>query len=306
VALEHSRQPRRSGKKVATGAPGTPGGREGTVLWPEAGRDVFTSDRLPLPEPLSLVASHYWSVSWRRAATQPFRQQVLSHPVTHLTVEAAAGGRIHGLAVPAALVHGVVTRVFTVDLPVAGRVAGLAFRPGGLAALLAVDVRGITNRVVHAESLFGDSVRDLAAEVLTELSDETRRDVVAGYLARRLDPHVERIESDAAYRTVREATALMRSREHLALASVAAQLHVSPRTLQRLFARYVGTSPLWVLRRYRLQDAVASIDAGEGEDLAGLAAALGFADHAHLARAFTAVVGVPPSLYRAGRASARA
>jgi len=272
------------------------------VLWPAAGRDVFTSDRLALPEPLSLVASHYWSVTWRREAAEPFRQQVLSHPVTHLTVEAAEDGRIHGLAAPAALVHGVVTRVFTVDLPVAGRVAGLAFRPGGMAALLDVDVRSLTNRVVPAESLFGDSVHRLVAEVLAEPDDEARRDVVARHLAVRLEPLVERVESDAGYRTVREATALMRAREHVALASVASQLHVSPRTLQRLFARYVGASPLWVLRRYRLQDAVAALDAGAGEDLAGLAASLGFADHAHLARAFTAVVGVPPSQYRRGTA----
>lgn len=274
------------------------------MLWPAAGREVFTRDRLALPDPLPLVAAHYWSVTWRRAAAEPFRQQVLGHPVTHLTVEAAEGGRIHGLAVPAALVHGVVTRVFTVDLPVAGRVAGLAFHPGGLAALLDVDVRSLTNRVVPAGSLFGDSVGHLATRVLAEPDDAERRDAFADYLVRRLEPHADRIGSDTAYRTVRAATALMRSREHVSLAPVAAGLHVSPRTLQRLFARYVGASPLWVLRRYRLQDAVAALDAGEGEDLAGLAASLGFADHAHFARAFTAVVGVPPSRYRLGAASA--
>nr|WP_281497362.1 helix-turn-helix domain-containing protein [Ornithinimicrobium sp. F0845] len=67
-----------------------------------------------------------------------------------------------------------------------------------------------------------------------------------------------------------------------------------------MFSQYVGASPLWVLRRYRLQDAAALIDAGEGEDLAALAASLGFADQAHFTRAFTAVIGVPPSVYRAG------
>jgi AraC-like DNA-binding protein len=56
-----------------------------------------------------------------------------------------------------------------------------------------------------------------------------------------------------------------------------------------------------VLRRYRLQDAAAAIDAGEGPDLAALAAELGFADQAHLTRSFTQVIGVPPSVYREGR-----
>ena len=43
---------------------------------------------------------------------------------------------------------------------------------------------------------------------------------------------------------------------------------------------------------------VAALDAGEGHDLAALAASLGFADHAHLTRVFTATIGVPPSEYR--------
>ncbi len=273
------------------------------MLWPAAGQDVFATDRLALPEPLSLVASHFWSVAWRRAAAAPFRQQVLSHPVTHLTVEAAEGGRMHGMAVPAALVHGVVTRVFTVDLPLAGRVAGLAFHPGGLAALLDADVRALTDRVVPAEEILGASAGDLAVAVLAEPDDAARRDLLAADLAARLEPHRDRIAADDGYRTVRAAVALMHEPGQVAVAPVAERLHVSVRTLQRLFARYVGATPLHVLRRYRLQDAVAALDAGEGRDLAALAAALGFADHAHFTRAFTAVVGVPPSRYRRGPAA---
>ncbi len=93
----------------------------------------------------------------------------------------------------------------------------------------------------------------------------------------------------------------MRVREHVTLAPVAERLHVSPRTLQRMFARYVGASPLWVLRRYRLQDAAAAIDVGEGDDLGALASDLGFADQGHFTRAFAEVIGVPPSTYRVGR-----
>ena len=66
---------------------------------------------------------------------------------------------------------------------------------------------------------------------------------------------------------------------------------MSTRSLQRLFAAYVGLSPKAVLARYRLQDAAASIDAGEVTDLAGLAAELGWFDQAHFSRDFRAVVG---------------
>lgn len=78
---------------------------------------------------------------------------------------------------------------------------------------------------------------------------------------------------------------------------VAARAGASVRSRQRLFAAYSGVSPKAVLARYRLQNAAASIDAGELDDLAGLAAALGWFDQAHFSRQFRAVVGGPPGEY---------
>jgi transcriptional regulator GlxA family with amidase domain len=72
---------------------------------------------------------------------------------------------------------------------------------------------------------------------------------------------------------------------------------MSIRSLQRLFATYVGVSPKAALARHRLQDAAALMDAGEVDDLAGLAASLGWFDQAHFSRDFRSVVGMPPSAY---------
>jgi AraC-like DNA-binding protein len=271
------------------------------VLWPDVGEDVFDTGHLPVRAPANLVVSHYWWVRWRREAAAPFRPQVLGHPVCHLTVEDAEGGRLHDLPTPACLVHGLVRRVFAVELPVAGRVAGLAFHPGGLAALLDTDVSELAGRIVPAQDLLGASVRALARTVLAEDDESARREAFACFVEALLEPRLEAVEADSGYRLVRAAAELMRAREHLTLAPVAERLGVSGRTLQRLFRRYVGASPLWVLRRYRLQDAAAAIDAGEGTDLAALASELGFADQAHFTRSFTQVIGVPPSVYRGAR-----
>jgi AraC-like DNA-binding protein len=270
------------------------------VLWPDVGVDVFETGPLPVSAPASLVVSHYWWVRWRRPATVPFRPQVLGHPVCHLTVE-DADGDLHGLPAPACLVHGVVTKVFSVELPVAGRVAGVAFHPGGLAALLDRDVGELTGRLVPAVQVLGAGVHAAAQQVLAEADEEVRQRALVGYVESLLGANLERVSSDPGYATVREAAEVMRSREHVTLAPVAERLNVSGRTLQRLFRRYVGATPLWVLRRYRLQDAAAAIDAGQGHDLAALAADLGFSDQAHFTRSFTQVIGVPPSVYRQGR-----
>jgi len=74
---------------------------------------------------------------------------------------------------------------------------------------------------------------------------------------------------------------------------------LSVRSLQRLFADYVGVSPKWVMRWARLHEAAARADGGEPVDWAALARDLGYADQAHLTRDFTATIGVPPSRYAA-------
>jgi AraC-like DNA-binding protein len=72
---------------------------------------------------------------------------------------------------------------------------------------------------------------------------------------------------------------------------------LTARSLQRLFADYVGVSPKWVMRRARLHEAAARADGGGFVDWAALAADLGYADQAHLTRDFTVTLGVSPARY---------
>jgi transcriptional regulator GlxA family with amidase domain len=91
--------------------------------------------------------------------------------------------------------------------------------------------------------------------------------------------------------------AMLADRSLTSVQSVTDRFNVEPRTLQRLFRRYVGVGPKWVLRRFRLHDAQLMLDAGEVEDLATLATTLGWFDQAHFTRDFRAAVGVPPRAY---------
>jgi AraC-like DNA-binding protein len=58
--------------------------------------------------------------------------------------------------------------------------------------------------------------------------------------------------------------------EHLA-----AMHHVAPRTLQRLFRRYVGVGPKWVLKRVRIHEAADQLTAGSPPRWTELALDLG-------------------------------
>ena len=80
---------------------------------------------------------------------------------------------------------------------------------------------------------------------------------------------------------------------------LAAASGMTARSLQRLFADYVGVSPKWVMRRARLHEAAERADSGEPVDWALLASDLGYADQAHLTRDFTATLGISPTRYAA-------
>jgi AraC-like DNA-binding protein len=75
------------------------------------------------------------------------------------------------------------------------------------------------------------------------------------------------------------------------------QFYLTERTLQRLFNRYVGVSPSWVIRRYRIHDAIAQLDQGEVLDWPALAVDLGYFDQSHFIKDFKNIIGVSPVKY---------
>jgi AraC-like DNA-binding protein len=70
------------------------------------------------------------------------------------------------------------------------------------------------------------------------------------------------------------------------------------RSLQQLFSEYVGVSPKWVIRRFRLHEAADSLAGGDEPDLAALAQRLGYFDQAHFTSDFRKLVGQTPADYR--------
>jgi AraC-like DNA-binding protein len=243
----------------------------------------------PVSEPLRPFVERYWSVRWDLTGRPPFRSEVLSHPSVNVSVESGTEPRF-GFAMPSVLVHGVVTRRFSVDLTGAGRVTAVKFRPGGFTAF--TGARPDRSSVEPLGRQLGVSPRRLLTDVLAPEDDDDRAAVLDAALVP-LAP-----EPPGPYLDLLGLVgAMIEDRDLVRVDQVAAVGGLSVRSLQRLFAGYVGLSPKAVLARYRLQDAAAAIDAGEVDDLAGLAASLGWFDQAHFSRDFRAVVGVTPSAY---------
>lgn len=221
--------------------------------------------------------------------TEPYVAEILPYPSVNVTFEQPGG----------AFVNGVCTRKFERELTGRGRAFGLKFWAGGFGALTGRDVASLRDQVLPLTDVFPDGDR-LADLVFAEESDVRRRAVVEAYLTDQPDP------DDPQYELVREiVTAMAGDRSITRVDQITERYGVGVRTLQRLFRRYVGVGPKWVLRRYRLHDGAELLARGEVTELADLAVALGYFDQAHFAREFKDQIGLTPTEYAARTAAER-
>lgn len=249
------------------------------VLYPREQGAVANVERRTPGEALAPFVEFYWHVQWR--TEEPFETKVLSHPNVHLVFEE-----------PVPLVYGVDRRLFVRRLEGRGQVLGVKFRPGGFRSFAPGPVIELADRRIPAADLFGPEVDDVNRAVLGRSDTDAMVGPAEEFLLRHLpDPDPVAGEVAAMVDAITTDPALFR------VGQAAEALHVSVRTLQRLFAEYVGASPKWVLRRARLHEAAARADQGVPVDWANLADDLGYSDQSHLIRDFTATVGVSPAKY---------
>ena len=263
------------------------------ILRPEQLARHVRLDRMSCSEELSPWVEHYWSLAWDLPAGASYLSSTLPHPACNLSVE--RGHQREAVGDDPVVVTGVVTRRFDVTVRDQGWVYAAKFRPGGLAALTGVHARELRDATVPAAEVFDRTVTDALGELGPDDTDAECRgrfDVALGAL-------VTAPSSD--YTQLLEViTVMLDDRSLLRVAQVEEVCGLGSRSLQRLFERYVGVSPKWVLSRYRMHDVVTDLDAGYGGSLAVLAAKYGWFDQAHFTREFADLVGVPPGAYQRG------
>jgi AraC-like DNA-binding protein len=241
----------------------------------------FSLDRYPPAPDLASLVERHWLVSWELPPGREASVTLLPHPCVNLVLDA---GRLTAC--------GVGRDRFSYTYRGSGRVFGVKFRPGAFLPFLGRPVADITDAVLPAEQLWGPSASGLAVEMAAAPRVERLIALVEGFLRERWpepDPQVELVG--------RIVGALLHERGIGRVEDVCALFDIPPRTLQRLFARYVGVSPKWVLRRYRLHEAAAALAQEQHRPWAEVAADLGYFDQSHFIRDFTAAIGLTPVAY---------
>jgi AraC-like DNA-binding protein len=230
---------------------------------------------------------HFWVVEWDFSGGPPQRVETLPHPSVHMIFQGGMS-RISGIA----------RAKFTRMLEGKGGVFAVKFRPGGFYPFAGFPISRLSDKTVELAEVFGVDGERLDRAVLAEGTDDGRIALIETFLRNRRpapDDNVTRL-SEMVYDVARE-------RGILKVDDLVQRYGVNKRTLQRLFARYVGVSPKWVIQRYRLHEAAERLAADREVGQAALAMSLGYTDQAHFVRDFKATVGTSPAAYARARGS---
>jgi AraC-like DNA-binding protein len=232
------------------------------------------------PSPaLAPFATYHWAVEWDLRGGAPHRQVTLAHPAAHVVVEEGQ-----------TRFYGPTRRRFERVLRDNDRAVATRLTPAGARALLGRPVASVADHFVDARPL-GLDLAEAMAQAPLDAAVALLDEALVAVLPAAPDPAaelaaaaLERLQADRSLRRVGD---------------LASALGVSSRSLQRLFADYVGVAPAQVARRLRLQEAAAAATSDAPVDWARLAAELGYCDQAHLVRDFTNTIGTPPARYAA-------
>jgi hypothetical protein len=178
--------------------------------------------RMPCAQ-LQPYLEHYWLIDGQLDA--PYTSHVVPHPSVNVVFE-----RGHAQPEIAGVGLGLFSRVLDGRI----RVAGVQFRPGGFRPFRAEPVSEWTGRHVRL---------DAASSLVLDVEDEDERVAALDAFLLSMGP-VPDPQATLAMELVQR---IRDDREIRRVADFARDCGVAVRTMQRLFADYVGVSPKWVI-----------------------------------------------------------
>ena len=254
----------------------------GILNQPPPKAEEFSLWRFTPTAELAEIVEYYWMVQWDLRGRPPHTQETLPHPNIHVVFEPEASR-----------VFGVVTGKFSRKLEGKSHVFGIRFAPGMFRSYLGDAVSSLTDKTKPVRDVFGPEVAELQSKLALPSNSQEMVTATDFFLSARIPPFDERAQ--LAKSLVRQ---ILQDRELRTVDELVASAGMGKRTLQRLFEEYVGASPKWVIRRYRLQEAVDLVRKGGRANFAQIAADLGYFDQAHLINDFQSILGYSPSGFR--------
>lgn len=222
----------------------------------------------------------FWLVNWQLAENRDHLQQNLPDPNFHLVI---SHGHVKLL--------GPVSKSYGYRMAGAGRIIGVKFECGALTELLAAPIASYVDQELAANSVFGDDIDALCLPLLGIEDDATIVSRLQAYLVAFVPP-----VSDHKLAAQRLVALIKQNADIYSVEQLASAAQLSVRAVQRLCASYVGLSPKWLIRKYRLARALEELEQ-QNVSILDIVAKLDYVDQSHLIRDFKQMLAVTPSRY---------
>lgn len=242
-------------------------------------------------EHLKDYIEHYWLISWKLPEGISHTQDVIPHPNTHLTF---LKGNSH--------IQGICKQKYTHTLEGNGNIVGIKFKPAGffpfaekagLALSAICDNTFDINKIFNLSTLNNKSNIAKVEQHILALDEPTEKidylDELLFSLPLKQDENIKKLNEIVA--------SIEANHEIMKVSDICKIFNMEPRYLQRLFVKYIGVSAKWVINRYRMHDALTSVESNKKIDWATLAIQLGYYDQAHFIKDFKSMIGKTPKDY---------
>ena len=251
------------------------------VLHRENSEEHYNLRRYLPDNPLSELVEQFWFVSWNLDEGVSHTQKNLPDPNFHLIYENKKLKLI-----------GPVSKTYTYEMKRAGEILGVKFEVGALSSFLVHPVHTYIDRTLDACLVLGSSIDEICPLLEESENDENYIEI----LSENILPFLTNPNENLA--KLRHIMKLIKNEKGIyRVEQLSERVNLSIRTLQRMFHSYVGVSPKWLIRKYRLHHLLKEFEE-ERVEITEAAALLDYTDQSHLIKDFSELIGMTPKRYK--------
>jgi AraC-like DNA-binding protein len=230
---------------------------------------------------LAELIEQFWLVDWDLRGKAAHIQQSLPDPNFHLVINTGT-----------ATLLGPVSKSYSYEMQGKGQIIGVKFALGALAERLNFKAADFIDQQMDVQQLFDIDTSRLLSELSAANSDQQRVAILQScFMPFAITPSVQAAR-------VRQLVSLIKQHADITKVELLSERsNLSVQAIQRCFRRYLGITPKWLIRKYRLHQALQLLEQ-QSVEIADLVETLGYTDQSHLIHDFKQFLGVTPTAYK--------
>ncbi len=229
---------------------------------------------------LANLVEQYWLVNWQLDSEHTHTQKNLPDPNPHLFFDGTSLKLL-----------GPVSKVYEYQMKNRGAIVGVKFAIGALAEVIDLPMTELIDQERQPDDLLQLDSSKVIAQLQQAKNDKQAVEILEASLA-----HLNFTLSDKQQFMQQLFHQIKHNDRINTVEQLASELNTSVRNIQRYCKQYIGLSPKWLLRKYRLHQMLEQIEQGN-TDIMSLVARLDYTDQAHLIKDVKQMLGITPRQY---------